>query len=344
MSDRETEGVKEFKGDIGGVNNRLADSAATPQAYQLIEGIMPWEGEHKRIFGKKPHGKMTGITYDNLAVITMHSIPGNHILYQTREGLFMDTRFHAETVDWSTRSGISDFATLQAIDYLVINFKDKGLWDKLIGFYPFAGGTATAHAQNLISSSYPITWVNGPSHSGLGVFADGVSSYAYITGSQTALPQHGHLSCYVHTPASTIGDYRDYMGLGNEGASARYYLIQAVDLAYIGYWGNAANAITAIDFALWSGLLLNTRTSNVEHNIYRNGLPVGFTSVALETNAMPTTLPIGLFCRIDNGGVPMELSNVLLSSASFGHALTAAESVDYYNIVQAYQTLMGRQV
>jgi len=89
-SERESENLKLHKGDVGSVDNRVADSAANPENFQLIEGIIPWNGEHRRMFGKIAHGKFHGATLDNLAILTIHAMPGANILYQTREGLFMN--------------------------------------------------------------------------------------------------------------------------------------------------------------------------------------------------------------------------------------------------------------
>lgn len=92
MSDRESVELKDFQGDIEGVDNRRADSATDPGLFQVLEGIIPWDSEHRRMFGKKPHGKFSGALTDNLAIITIHPLTGGHILYQTQEGLVMDTK------------------------------------------------------------------------------------------------------------------------------------------------------------------------------------------------------------------------------------------------------------
>lgn len=156
MSERETEGVKEFNGEVGGVDNRLADSAVQPDKFQLIEGVMPWQGQHRRLFGKKVEGKFSGSVNDNLAVITINAIPGNHLVYQTREGLFMDDNYLTETINWATRAAVTDFATLQIVNRAVLQLKGANLWTKLVAVYPLVGGTALAHGQNLIANTHTI--------------------------------------------------------------------------------------------------------------------------------------------------------------------------------------------
>lgn len=343
-NERESQEVKEFKGDIGGVNNRLADSAVNGQYFQSIEGIMPWEGEHRRIFGKKTSGKVWSATSDRLSVITLHALPGNHMLIQTREGLMMDSPYDPATLDWSIRAGVTGIATLQNVDRLVRALREANLWGKFMGLYPFAGGTSLAHSQNLISPSYPITWVNGPTHNSLGVKGNGTASYGYMTGSEGTLPHLGHLSVYVNQAADIGLVYADYIGAGNEGGSAVYYIIQSVVADSIEtFAGHLASAFGASGLAPLIGFFHQHRRSTVELVGYKNAVVHG-TSVTFDNNTPPVALPLGLCCRIDIGGAPSEFCDATFSLASFGHQMTHAEAVAFDDIIQTYETTMGRAV
>lgn len=341
-NERETQDTKEFKGDIGGVNNRLADSAVNGQYFQVVEGIMPWEDGRRRIFGKKTMGKVWSETSDRLSVITLHALPGNHTLIQTRHGLFMDSPYDPATLDWSIRAGVTGIATLQNVDRLVRALKDANLWGKFIALYPFAGGTSLAHSQNLVNSAHSITWVNGPTHNALGITGNGLTSYGYIPSPNT-LPYLGHLSVYVNTPATTFADYRDYMGQGGEGGVGRYHLIQCVNNDYYGYWAEPFKAATITGTGPWTGHLLNTRPDTNTVNAYSKGTLAATASFA-DAAVMPTTLYIGILCRMDNGNTVAEPSNVTLSLASWGHTMSAPEVAAFNTAVQAYETTMGRQV
>lgn len=84
---RETESTEEVKGAIGGVDQRRADSATEPAFFQFVSGIFPWKGDYRRIFGKRPMGRIVNGGGFAQAIISIHSIPGDAVLYQTRMGL-----------------------------------------------------------------------------------------------------------------------------------------------------------------------------------------------------------------------------------------------------------------
>jgi len=347
MSNRETI-HKDLKGEIGSVDNRVADSAVASDKFQLIEGIIPWQGEHRRVFGKRPMGKMFGVINDNLAVITINSIPGNHIIYQTREGLMMDDNLTGETSSWSVRSGITDFATLQKIDRLVRQLKTAGLWEKMIALYPFAGQTALAHAQNLISSSHTITWNGGVTHDAAGSHRTGApAGYGDSNVNMNILNlMDVHMSCYM-TGTSVSTDLMGAYDNGTAGGSILQIEPGAVQ--------NAPTAFTVDCNLLAEGRMVGvspvrstshtilTRRSNIDAEAYSEGISFA-TRVALSSNNN-FSCNIYLLCRSTmNSPVGPVDPTANMSLASIGYGLTTAQALDFYNIVQAFQTSMGRQV
>ena len=83
----ETEKLLTIHADFGGVDERRAASATDIEMFQRIDSVFPWQGEHRRVFGKKIRGRMVDLLGGALSVITIHSLPGNRILIQTRGGL-----------------------------------------------------------------------------------------------------------------------------------------------------------------------------------------------------------------------------------------------------------------
>jgi hypothetical protein len=256
---------------------------------------------------------------------------------------YLSQSYDGDALAFFARAGITNSTQKRAVDTLVRGLKTFGLWSKIYGLYPFVGGTSATHAFNLKSALYPITWVNGPTHGANGVTGNGTTQYGVLTGTEGVLPALGHLSVYVHTAASTAGDFRDYMGFGNEGGSARYYLIQSIDNTSVNYWGTAGNAISAVAGAAPTGLLSTHRRTTTEHVGYLNA-SAEVTSAVLEVTPMPTVSPLGLLCRIDDVVNPLEFSNATFALASFGLAMTHAEIGNFYTLVQAFQTTLGRQV
>lgn len=96
-------------------------------------------------------------------------VGATNILYQT------------ESLDFFTRTGISNTLQKLAINDLVVNAKGKGWWTGADAIYPFIGGTAAQHAQNLKSSSYTITWGGTVTHGATGITGNGSTGYGDTT-------------------------------------------------------------------------------------------------------------------------------------------------------------------
>jgi hypothetical protein len=80
----------------------------------------------------------------------------------------------------SRAGGQSSFTSteISALSLLVRDLKSNGLWAKMIAFYPFAGRAATPAAQNLISSSYTLTWNGSWQYASWGVRGSGRGNWA----------------------------------------------------------------------------------------------------------------------------------------------------------------------
>jgi hypothetical protein len=81
-----------------------------------------------------------------------------------------------------TAAGITDPTIESAINTLVIDLKDEGLWTKLIALYPFVGGTATTHKWNLkdprdLDAAFRLTFNGTITHDTNGVTGDGSTGW-----------------------------------------------------------------------------------------------------------------------------------------------------------------------
>ncbi len=66
------------------------------------------------------------------------------------------------------------------VNKLALDLKAGNVWQLHYAIYPFAGGTASSHSQNLTSSAYPIAWT-AATHSTNGVGFDGSSAFGDTT-------------------------------------------------------------------------------------------------------------------------------------------------------------------
>jgi hypothetical protein len=95
-----------------------------------------------------------------------------------------------------------------AIEQLIYNLCNFGLWDKIIALYPMVGGTALAHSfnlKNLVNNN--LTFFGGWVHSKTGAKPNGVNAYADTYLAQNSREfQFGrddvHMSYYLKTPSN----------------------------------------------------------------------------------------------------------------------------------------------
>lgn len=75
-------------------------------------------------------------------------------------------------------AGITDKATIDALNALVITLKKLLLWTSFDAIYPFVGGTANSNSYNLVNpANYQITWHGAMTFDPNGITGDGLTGY-----------------------------------------------------------------------------------------------------------------------------------------------------------------------
>ena len=230
---------------------------------------------------------------------------------------------------------------IDAVNNMVLSLVANGIWTKLVAIYPIIGTTAAAHKFNLkdprdADAAYRLSFLGGGwTHTANGATPNGTTSYAntfYALNSLTS----GHLS--VYSRSNTDGLFQD-IGSSNIGVSIYNGIVAKLTNLYFGGINQSANL--SVTVANSTGLFLTSRTSNVQLNLYKQGILVASSSILNSTSANGNNLFIG---ALNTAGTPTRFSNRQYSLASFGDGLTQIESIQFYNIVQAFQTKLGRQV
>jgi hypothetical protein len=119
-----------------------------------------------------------------------------------------------------------------------------------------------------------------------------------------------------------------------------------------GYWLRTENPETHYSFAFGStssgvgvsytggSMMLGVNLGAGAGVLYRNGNAVGSATVGVATPGSESLYVLAL----NRGGSPTDYSNARLGGYCVGLSLTAAQSLAYYNAMQAFQAALGRQV
>ncbi len=147
--------------------------------------------------------------------------------------------------DFITRAGITDQTQKDAINELTLALKaietsgGSTVWDDLEFFYPFVGGNAAAHAENLIDSSLTITWAGTITHDANGIKGSGSGSY----GDTGYIVTSGSCSYGVYTRSGGTSANNEYvMGYSDPQTSCTIIASRASDNKIFSFFQSATGS------------------------------------------------------------------------------------------------------
>lgn len=234
---------------------------------------------------------------------------------------------------------ISDSNLRSAIDVLVKELKSKAIWEQLQVLYPIIGGDATKHSLNLINANtFPITWVNSPTHSATGVAYNGVDQYG-DTGFK--MPhQDGHMGVYIRD--NILNSNFDDMGATDDAVI--FNSLNSGRTVFNSFLGGIASSRLSIGIGLISdtrGFAVLTKTpESVDLTGYKNGIAIGSGTPSTGAKILANMWLGG----VNNNGVLLRPTGREAAFYTIGDSLTASNMLDYYNAIQTYQTSLGRNV
>ena len=244
-----------------------------------------------------------------------------------------------EALKFIDSSGITDQTQKDAICTLVKQLQDSSLWTKMVAVYPFVGGTASTHKWNLKNpinsdAAYRIVFFGGWTHSSNGALPNGINAYAdtrIISGVDISASSI-HFSKFNRTNDLTgnkiDGTYDVY---NNTFFQANYSAGNAI----VGSLGSIMS-YTPTDAR---GFFVTSRTSLSSIKTFRNGTQLGSSITTI--TAIPTSVYVYIGARAE-APVPAFYNTYECTFASYGTGLTDAEASTLYNIVNAFQTTLGR--
>ena len=245
-----------------------------------------------------------------------------------------------------TAAGITDPTQQTAINDLVVGLKADSLWTKMVALYPFVGGTDASHKWNLkdprdLDAAFRLTFVGGLTSSTQGVLADGSTGYAntHLNPNAILTPDNFHISLYTRT-YNYAANTEMYAAFTGSAGAIRFNQRNPSDvtLAVMGsvMFGSVSGSNTQSQ-----GFFLTSRTPDPLIRLCRNNIQLG-TLVPISTPTL-TTLELPLFAT-NFGGSIMSFHPGQLCCFTIGSGLSNAESTILYNLINAMQISLGRDI
>lgn len=240
-------------------------------------------------------------------------------------------------------AGLTNSTEKAAAVALVVGLKDAGIWPLLRAAYFMLGGNAASHAVNWVSpGTYDLTWHGGITHSATGVAWNGTTGYADTGFAPSGVLTQNSEHYSYYSRSTSIANGYDIGGAHNTGqfqwSGLGTYANQFS--AYINN-ANTSTATVTVTIASGSGLWVGSRTSSTALSAYRNGSSIGANTNSNIWVQSTRTIFLG---ATNVSGTPTQFSSREMAFASIGDGLTAGQVSDLYDLVQAFQTALGRQV
>lgn len=238
---------------------------------------------------------------------------------------------------------------IDAVNNMVKAMVANGIWSKMKAVYPVIGGTAAAHKYNLVdprdvNAAYRLSFFGGWTHSSTGMLPNGSTGYADTFLAGNVLGQNsGHLSYYSRSnTAGGLGVGKVEMGLLKLFPSPiTSNLILLRDNQTIGTI-NGGSTTTIGQITNTQGFYIANRNSATSQTLFKNGV---LQITSNDNSVTPATINYWIGARNSPDNLfAINYTDRQCAFASIGDGLTNAEARAFYQIVQTYQTKLGRQV
>ena len=245
----------------------------------------------------------------------------------------------ADAQAFITAAAITDSTQQSAIDTLVVDLKDAGIWTKMKAIYPIVGGTASSHKFNLkdprdLDAAFRLTFTSGFTHSADGMAGNATSATAntYLNpANDLSSVDSNSLSVYLNTGVAS-----PFIEIGQNNNQWLSAIRWTGDITYIYNPTNGQRINVSNTEA--RGLTINTRRAINDFVFYRAGTLIG-SNTSNRTAPFP---PVNV--HLSSAGGSEYYSNRRIAFASIGDGLTDSDISAFTTAVQAFQTTLGRQV
>lgn len=270
--------------------------------------------------------------------------------------------FASSSVLWDTDAlnfisvvGITDNTQKLAVNFLYrslkgtdTSFNPSGVdfYTGAKAFYPFVGGTASTHKWNGkdvrdLDAAFRILWTGTVTHNANGITGDGSTGY----GDTRILPQ---INCVAYSSSlvwySRTNDMSRINGIGCTDTTAGTSYQQQMGTVNNGTLGDGTANFGTVTTAPSNSqkTFVLSRTANNLIKLFRDGVLVGSNSNLITEPYPLSYLSIGAITR--QTGLRQNYSNLNYSFAGIFAGIIDADAVILTNIIQQYQTILGRNV
>lgn len=287
--------------------------------------------------------------------------------------------YAAQFIEKCKNAGTSlDSKEIRAIDFLVKKLIEFNLWDKFVAIYPFVGKSASTHSFNLKNFlRHTIKWLNESSllHDWRGVTNNGDGYGNTFVAPGIMSDSNIHVSVYNATFYPFLNSYSPIIGTSKPDTYKSHWMhtIFLRSPRQNEVWtyscGIAKDGGSQTSFSLAgedTGDFLHAQVYGLVVGVngskcYLNGQPFGTTSPpSRPTRSIPlnvhssdpiegirydwTQYPFMLFTHRAFGDPSVGYANANIRFASIGYSLNDKENEILYDIIETFQTILGRNV
>jgi hypothetical protein len=268
-------------------------------------------------------------------ILASHGIIGSsivQIVYDADAQAFFDRV--------TTAGGTLSLTEKSAVNQLVLDMKDDGIWASMKAIYPMVGASAAACAQNLKSSSFTGTFTAGWTFASTGVTPNGTSAYmstGLIPSTDTSQDSVS-IGVYSRTNNTALVN-RIEMGTGSGSSDFQSAIRWDGSLGNLSRLNNGFGGGGYIPTKT-SGFFTISRTASAVTKKYEDGT---LKETATTTSNAPTAVELIIGAR-NTTTSPLFYDSKQNAFSYLSDGLDDSESLAFYNAVQTFQTTLSREV
>lgn len=203
--------------------------------------------------------------------------------------------------------------------------------------YPYIGGNAAAHAVDLFGN-HTLTWTGSVTHNANGITGDGSTGYGQMDVNLNEIVLNTLYSHGGYCRTNSAANIYDY---GCASGSGTAMVLQAKNAAGDAHgWASLVTVSTSAAVATSTGFYVVTRPSLTSNVAYKNGVTIA--SIAGVSGALASA-EFTVSAYWSKSVVTYYYSNRNFAFHFIG-GYTVVSHATLYNLVQALQTHLGRQV